>query len=294
MRTVFWLAALVAHVTAKNSCTDDLKQIQRNAGWFQFEASTESSNQDEIKTMTKCLNSVDSVCDKKKVVIQKKGIDTQRKHCMSDVPNAKHHSVKTVMCRDRLSLKDGVNSVDLHMFICAPTSCDPKFVGDILGCAFTSGLTNLTDVVCASEFIYCDLCNGCFVDQTAYFLNISSPVALVLYIAIASVILGFLGGIILYCVLRKNMTKKASNPEEWKQKILDFYKENNPEKLEDTGTLEMLFAKYKGQERPLYNMIRKKYDARQNTATETELASPSHVPTDLEYNTQSTPLLEGS
>merc|ERR1712037_1030984 len=139
----------------------------------------------------------------------------------------------------------------------------------------------------ASEFIYCDLCNGCFVDQTAYFLNISSPVALVLYIAIASVILGFLGGIILYCVLRKNMTKKASNPEEWKQKILDFYKENNPEKLEDTGTLEMLFAKYKGQERPLYNMIRKKYDARQNTATETELASPmskpSRVPTDLEY-----------
>ena len=57
-----------------------------------------------VKTMAKCLNSVDSVCDKKKVILPK-GIDTQRKHCMSDVPNAKHHSVKTVMCRDRCVLE---------------------------------------------------------------------------------------------------------------------------------------------------------------------------------------------
>merc|ERR1719203_2465112 len=113
-----------------------------------------------------------------------------------------------------------------------------------------------SDAVCASEVIYCDLCNGCFVDQTAYALGISSTVSFVLYIAIISVILGFFGGAILYFVLRKKMTKKQTNPEEWKQKILDFYKTHNPEKLQDRSTLDILFSKYKGQEKPLYNMIR--------------------------------------
>ena len=56
-----------------------------------------------VMTMAKCLNS-DSVCGKKKITLQK-GIDEQRKRCISDVPNAKRNGVKTVMCRDRCVLE---------------------------------------------------------------------------------------------------------------------------------------------------------------------------------------------
>ena len=90
-------------------------------------------------------------------------------------------------------------------------------------------------------------------------------------------------------------------------------------KLEDRSTLDILFSKYKGQvggrdrlgagsdlasvanvlrwqERPLYNMICKKYAVRNTTsAAETEMPahSPAAQPTsELESNTGYTPLLQ--
>ena len=137
-------------------------------------------------------------------------LETIRTSCLDLTFNQSDSNEETSLCFTVVSISvtnTSLTPLELTIPVCRPGGCSPDQTLTGLGCASAASYLFLplgTKMECEPLAVFCELCNGCFVDGLAELLNISPD-----YIVVMLVLLAIITLIVVFVVIQKCRARRA-------------------------------------------------------------------------------------